>query len=261
MSAATVANWLAYLLSAGATVAPVLAINGQVPSGANWTSQQVNTRNGPITVLMPSPVNIGAQVDGIDSGLFCSTNAATWKDPNGYKIQDPVSGALLSQYVMSVNGQTVSWRLVQDPTEGIIWAALSNDVAGGGGGGGGGGSRADFTLLGTRSTNGTLSRPSATIAWVIQPIDTSGGPVAISAWVSTSVAAGDTIELPDAGDAYGTNAVTFNGNGLQVEDPYNQSAAPASSWSSPPGFNRIKPAWMAIPNKLGTLVWRAMRSS
>lgn len=121
-----------------------------------------------------------------------------------------------------------------------------------------GATRTDVTIQGgpvvetTVSANTNLTRG----AWVVQPVDTTGGPVSVTADATAQV--GDIVQLPDAGGAYGTSAVTFNGNGYNVEDPYNQSAALASSWTSPVGFNRAKPGWMLIATKTATKVWRGM---
>jgi hypothetical protein len=115
-------------------------------------------------------------------------------------------------------------------------------------------SSAGSTYITTTRTGYTLTA----IPWQTQPVDTSVAPVTIVA--SLAAIEGQCVELPDASGTYGTNALTFNGNGHNVEDPYNPSAAVNATWTSPAGFNRLAPAWMLIKNGSGTLFWKSLRS-
>lgn len=118
-----------------------------------------------------------------------------------------------------------------------------------------GAARTDITI--PTPTYRTTIATSPTLflcAWLIQPVNTSGAPRTVTA--DAACQEGYIIQLPDAAAAYGTNALTFNGGGYNVEDPYNPSAAPAATWVSPAGFNRLAPSWILIKNGSGTLFWK-----
>lgn len=126
-------------------------------------------------------------------------------------------------------------------TDGASYAAV-----GGGGGSGGSGPTVNATV----TANTTLTRS----AWVVQPVDTSsaGSTITITAWSSPQL--GDIIQLPDAGGNYSTKPVAFNGGGINVDDPYGNTAA-APSWTSGSAVGG-NPGWICVATSGGTKVWR-----
>jgi len=178
---------------------------------------------------------------------FASGFTAADDPTNGRTNLTATGGGGGGSYYQTVESNGVP--VTQQPTINFIGATVANNS---------GSSRTDVTIQGgpTVLATATTSQAPSAAAWTIQPVDTSSGSVTVTANASSAV--GAIFQIPDAasGGSFGTNAMTFNGGGYNVDDPYNASAAPASTWSSPAGFQKICPGWILLADKSGTKVWR-----
>lgn len=150
MTASRVANWLDLMLSQGATVEPLMTQNGQNPRDAAWVCLPFDSRAASFIITMASASVLGDEVDATDVGIASGANPVTITDPNGYPIQDPATGLVTSpSYVMSANGATWAWRLIQDSYNGIFWSAIHLNANGFSSSGGIGGGPAGASQSGT----------------------------------------------------------------------------------------------------------------
>jgi hypothetical protein len=112
------------------------------------------------------------------------------------------------------------------------------------------------TLVGPYTTAGptTIVRTSA---WTRLKVGTAANAVGLKLDAASFVE-GDQVDFIDIDRSFGVHALTVNGDGRNLEDPFNQSTAPGPTYATPPGFEGLFLSFVLVKNSANVLFWKAM---